>query len=165
MITTDVLEESMHLDPKTSRPERTPVFPTITKELKYDKEGKCLNAFEIISRPETLRMAYEMIKSKPGNMVIGTDNVTLDGINQNWFAETSKSLKNESYKFKPARRVHIPKPNGKMRPLGISSPRDKIIQQAVKIVLECVLDPKFSENSHGFRPNRGCHTALREIRR
>jgi retron-type reverse transcriptase len=51
-----------------------------------------------------------------------------------------------------------------MRPLGISSPRDKIIQQSVKIVLELVLEPKFSNLSHGFRPLRGCHTALREIR-
>lgn len=105
-----------------------------------------------------------MIKSNSGNMVEGTDYTTLDGIDRKWFDETSMKLRNESYKFKPARRVYIPKANGKMRPLGISSPRDKIIQQSTKIVLELVLEPRFSHFSHGFRPIRGCHSALREIR-
>lgn len=97
-------------------------------------------------------------------MVRGSDKATLDGISETWFTQTSKELKEEKYSFKPARRVYIPKANGKMRPLGISSPRDKIVQQAVKMVLEIILEPKFLDSSHGFRPNRGCHTALREIR-
>jgi nicotine oxidoreductase len=97
-------------------------------------------------------------------MVEGTDNITLDGIDRDWFEKTSKELRNESFKFNPARRVWIPKANGKKRPLGISSPRDKIIQQSTKMVLEVILEPKFSDHSHGFRPRRGCHSALREIR-
>ena len=117
-----------------------------------------------MSDPQVLRFAYEMIKSNPGNMVKGIDDETLDGINLNWFEETSLNLRNESFKFRPARRVYIPKLNGKMRPLGISSPKDKIIQQATRLVMELILEPKFSNLSHGFRPSRGCHTALREIR-
>ncbi len=97
-------------------------------------------------------------------MVKGVDIETLDGIDITWFKEVSQKLRNESFQFRPARRVYIPKPNGKLRPLGISSPRDKIIQQATRLVLEIILEPTFSDHSHGFRPSRGCHTALREIR-
>lgn len=61
--------------------------------------------------------------------------------------------------------MYIPKPSGKKRPLGIAGPRDKIIQQSLKLILEHILEPHFSEFSHGFRPNRSCHTALREIRK
>lgn len=126
--------------------------------------GKCINAFQILSDPNILYQAYNTIKSKPGNMVHGTDKKTLDGINKKWFESTSTALINESYKPKPVRRVYIPKANGKMRPLGIGSPRDKIILQAILFILEIVLEPKFSDLSHGFRPNRGCHTALRQVR-
>ncbi len=97
-------------------------------------------------------------------MVRGTDKKTFDGLSEVWFVNTHKELMNESYRPKPSRRVYIPKPNGKLRPLGIASPRDKIIQQSMKLVLEYIIEPKFRNSSHGFRPNRGCHTALREIR-
>lgn len=136
----------------------------IESRLEFDKEGKCTNVFKLLTDPVILKIAYEKIKSNSGNMVFGVDKETLDGINEEWFHETSKNLRNESFKFRPARRVYIPKPDGKMRPLGISSPRDKIIQQAAKMVLELILEPKFSYLSHGFRPRRGCHSALREIR-
>lgn len=130
----------------------------------FDSNNKCTNAFKLITSVECLRAAYIDLKSKPGMMVKGIDEITLDGINEEWFEKTSRELIREQYQFKPVRRVHIPKANGKMRPLGIGSPRDRIIQQAMKIVMESVLEPPFSDMSHGFRPNRGCHTALKEIR-
>lgn len=136
----------------------------IRRQLVYNSQGKCINAFQILSSPEILRRAYETIKSKPGNMTPGADRETLDGISNTWIANTSQDLIHESYQPNPARRVYIPKPNGKKRPLGVSSPKDKIVQQAMKLVLEIVLEPKFSNLSHGFRPGRGCHTALREVR-
>lgn len=111
-----------------------------------------------------LKLSYESLKSNPGNMVPGTDKETFDGLNNEWFKKMHENLILESYAPKPARRVYIPKPNGKERPLGIAGPRDKIIQQSLKMILEYVLEPKFSELSHGFRPNKSCHTALREIR-
>lgn len=132
--------------------------------MKFDSEGKCINAFEILSSVKVLIIAYNSIKSKPGNMTEGIDANTLDGIDMRWFVETNKALVRESWQPQPTRRVYIPKPNGKMRPLGISSPRDKIVQQAMRLTLETILEPKFSNLSHGFRPDRGCHTALKEVR-
>lgn len=140
-------------------------YTEFRKQLKFDKDGRCLNAFTIAASPDTLKLGYDLIKSNPGNMVRGSDQQTLDGISRSWFAESSKMLREEKYRFKPARRVYIPKPNGKKRPLGISSPRDKVIQQSLKLVLEEILEPKFSEYSHGFRPSRGCHSALAHIRK
>lgn len=97
-------------------------------------------------------------------MVPGTDKITLDGLTGEWINNTAEEIKKERYSPKPARRVYIPKANGKMRPLGIASPRDKVIQQAVLFVLTAIFEPLFLDSSHGFRPNRGCHTALRQVR-
>lgn len=136
----------------------------LRSKIKFDEQGKCTNAYELLSDPMTLVLAYESIKSKPGNMTPGSTKETLDGITQQWFFETSEKLKKESYVPKPARRVYIPKANGKMRPLGISPPRDKIVQQAMRLVMEEILEPKFHDSSYGFRPKRGCHGALKNIR-
>jgi len=137
----------------------------VREAIRRDGKGRCINAFEVLSDPRILRDAYETIKGNPGNMVRGTDHITLDGISEEWFEAASRNLRRESYRPKPARRVYIPKPNGKLRPIGISSPRDKIVQQAMRIVLEVILEPTFSDSSHGFRPGRGCHSALNEIRK
>jgi group II intron reverse transcriptase/maturase len=140
------------------------VYWAIKSRLHFDSEGRCLNAFKILSDPKILLMAYESIKSAPGNMVTGTDTETIDGINLEWFETMSKSLRKEEFRPRPARRTYIPKANGKMRPLGISSPRDKIVQQAMRMVMEHILEPKFLDCSHGFRPEKGCHTALKTVR-
>lgn len=132
--------------------------------LKYDDDGKCNNIFAVLSRVESLSDAYETIKNKSGNMVPGSTEETLDGISREWFKETAHKLTSESFSPAPSRRVYIPKANGKMRPLGIGSPRDKIIQQSMRIALEMILEPKFLNSSHGFRPKRGCHTALSQVR-
>ena len=74
-------------------------------------------------------------------------------------------MKDRNFKFKPSLRDFIPKANGKMRPLGIPSPKDKIVQQAIKMIIESVYEPIFLETSHGFRPGRSTITALYEVRK
>lgn len=128
------------------------------------KQGK-IREYSLIHNKNFLKMAYYRIKSKPGNMTSGADLETLDGISSSWIDKTSESLKNQSFQFKPVRREFIPKANGKKRPLGIPSPRDKIIQEAMRAILEVIYEPVFLNSSHGFRPKRGCHTALKEISR
>jgi retron-type reverse transcriptase len=137
----------------------------MTRSLKTDERGRCTNAFKVLSNPGTLKLAYESIKSKSGNMVRGTDCETLDGLSKDWFHRTSKKLEKGIFQFRPVRRVNIPKPDGGgMRPLGVGSPRDKIVQQAMKMTMEHVLNPIFLDCSNGFRPKRGCHTALKKVR-
>jgi len=90
----------------------------------------------------------------------------LDKIDLEWFHNVSSKLKAGKYSFSPARRSYIPKPGNKkkMRPLTISSPRDKIVQKAILFILEAIYEPSFLDYSHGSRPGRGTHTALKYIK-
>lgn len=132
--------------------------------LMWDDDGKCTNAYRVLCKKEIIQAAYMRIKSEPGNLTPGQDKETLDGISENWFKDTISNLIKEKFVFRPTRRVYIPKANSKMRPLGVGSPRDKIIQEAFRAILEQVLENKFSDKSHGFRPKRGSHSALAQIR-
>ena len=119
----------------------------------------------IVAYPEVLILAYETINSNPGSATPGVDAQTLDGIDLNWVQSTSKLLLAGKYKFKAARRVYIPKKGtNKKRPLYISSPRDKVVQQAMFLALNAIYEPSFLEVSHGARPGRGTHTALKSIK-
>jgi group II intron reverse transcriptase/maturase len=119
--------------------------------------------YHLLYNPTLHVMAYERLKSKPGNMTEGTDGKTLDGMSIEIIQATIELLKTESYQPTPVRRVYIPKQNGKQRPLGVPSPRDKIVQECVRLILEAIYEPTFHENSHGFRPGRSCHTALKDM--
>ena len=119
--------------------------------------------YNILCDPYFLQYAYNSIKSKPGNMTQGINPETLDGLNWEWFIETSESLKQEKFAFKPGRRIYVDKSNGEKRPLTIAPPRDKIVQAGIKIILNAIYEPVFLECSHGFRPNKSCHTALKFI--
>lgn len=121
------------------------------------------NLYSIVFNVDTLIYAYESIKSKPGNMTPGVTPETLDGISKEKILDLSKSLKDESFKFSPSRRVLIPKASGGTRPLSIASPKDKIVQEAMRMVLEAIYEPLFKDCSHGFRTGKGCHTALKDV--
>jgi len=131
----------------------------------YRKHRDSSNIYELIYDKDILFTAYQKVSKNKGAMTKGIDDITLDGISiQDYFNPLIKSLKDHSFKFKPSRREYIPKSNGKLRTLGIASPRDKIIQQAMVIILETVYEPLFSDHSHGFRHNHSTHTALKEIK-
>lgn len=126
------------------------------------ENGKFTGLYKTLATKETLIQAYHKIKSNPGNMTPGTDDTTLDGFSLKAVEDMEQSLRNETFQFKPVRREYIPKKNGKMRPLGVPSPRDKIIQEAMKSLLEAIYEPIFCYTSHGFRPYKGCHSALKQ---
>jgi group II intron reverse transcriptase/maturase len=127
--------------------------------------SKYVNLTEVLADVNFLQGAYQKIKSNQGVMAKGSGFETLDSLDYNWFYTTSKRLLDGSFQFRPARRVMIPKPNKpEKRSLTISNSKDKIVQQAMKMVLEIIYDGKFLDTSHGFRPYRGCHSALEMIR-
>lgn len=107
--------------------------------------------------------AYSRIYANAGTTTAGVDEVTLDGMSKKRIGDIIQKVKTETYKWQPVRRSYIPKANGKRRPLGIPSGDDKLVQTAMKLLLETYYEPRFSSRSHGFRPNRGCHTALTQI--
>lgn len=101
-----------------------------------------------------------------GNKATGIDQITKQMYNENLgmnIEKLERKLKNKSYKPTPAKRVYIPKANGKMRGLAIAIYEDKIVQLALKKIVEAIFEPKFPENMYGFRPNKGCHEAIKGL--
>lgn len=114
---------------------------------------------------EFYKKAYAKIYAKPGNMTKGTDGNTIDGFSLDKVQKLIESLKDESYKPVPVRRVLIDKKNStKKRPLGIPAFYDKLVQEILRSILEAIYEPNFAETSHGFRPNKSCHTALIQVK-
>jgi len=131
------------------------------------RQGKRINGlFRLLSSPLLWEMAYEQIAPNKGALTPGVNPTnTLDGFSLEGMERIIAAVMDGSYRFSPARRQYIPKANGKKRPLGIPTADDKLVQAAVKILLEHIYEPIFSDQSHGFRRGRSCHTALTEIRR
>jgi group II intron reverse transcriptase/maturase len=130
------------------------------------RQGKRINGlFRLLDGPELWQKAYEEIAQNQGALTPGSTSNTLDGFSLERVENIIRAIKEGRYQFAPVRRIHIPKPNGKTRPLGIPTADDKLVQAAVKLLLELVYEPVFSDHSHGFRRQRSCHTALDQIRR
>src|SRR6266478_6673793 len=108
-------------------------------------------------------LAYGNIYSNKGAMTPGASAETADGMSEGKIEEITELMRHERYRFSPARRVYIPKKNGRLRPLGLPSWSDKLAGEVVRLLLEAIYEPQFSRWSHGFRRNHGCHTALRDI--
>jgi retron-type reverse transcriptase len=108
--------------------------------------------------------AYQKLRSKHGSMTPGITPTTLDGMSFEEIIGIINSLRNESFKFSAGRLKNIPKGVGLgSRPLVVGNPRDKLVQEVIRMVLEAIYEPLFHENSYGFRPDRSCHSALRAI--
>lgn len=112
---------------------------------------------------ELYLLAYGRIYANKGAMTAGVTPETADGMSLGRIDRIITAMRHERYRFRPVRRVHIPKKNGKTRPLGMPTWSDKLVGEVVRLLLEAYYEPRFSDRSHGFRPGRGCHTALREV--
>ena len=108
-------------------------------------------------------LAYGNVYSNQGALTPGASRETADGMSEAEITRIIGLMRQEKYRFSPARRVYIPKKNGKLRPLGLPSWADKLAGEVVRLLLEAYYEPQFSGHSHGFRKGRGCHTALREV--
>jgi RNA-directed DNA polymerase len=130
------------------------------------KQGKRVNGlFRLLENPGLWQQAYGNIYANAGAATKGVDEVTMDGFSMERVANLIELLKEGRYHPKPVRRAYIPKANGKQRPLGIPSGDDKLVQEVARIILEQIYEPVFSDRSHGFRPNKSCHTALKQVER
>jgi group II intron reverse transcriptase/maturase len=109
--------------------------------------------------------AYGRLYRNAGAMTRGVTAETVDGMSEAKITSIIDRIRHERYRWTPVRREYIPKANGKMRPLGIPVWSDKLLQEVMRSILEAYYEPQFSENSHGFRPQHGCHTALADIQR
>jgi group II intron reverse transcriptase/maturase len=119
--------------------------------------------YRLLFKRELFLLAYGNLYAKAGAMTPGSTDETVDGMSLRKIDRIIEALRTERYRWTPVRRVYIPKSTGKRRPLGLPTWSDKLVQEVIRLILDAYYDPQFSPASHGFRPGRGCHTALREI--
>ena len=130
-----------------------------------DSSYKFERLYRILFNEELFYVAYQKIASNEGSTTKGSDGRSIDEMSLARIETLIASLKDESYQPHPSRRVHIPKKNGKTRPLGIPAFEDKLVQEVVRMILEAIYEGHFETTSHGFRPKRSCHTALLHIQK
>lgn len=128
------------------------------------KGGKWFSLIDKVWAPKTLAMAWAKVRANRG--AAGVDGVSVERFaagSEAYLAELSAELKGGTYRPQPVRRVEIPKGDGRTRPLGIPAVKDRIVQTAVKLVIEPIFEAQFLAGSYGFRPGRGCKDALRQV--
>jgi retron-type reverse transcriptase len=123
----------------------------------------CNELYRQMFNPGLYLLAYGRIYANQGAMTPGASAETADGMSEDKIHKICEAMRAERYRFSPARRTYIPKKNGKMRPLGMPTWSDKLVGEVVRLLLEAYYEPTFSDHSHGFRPGRGCHTALTDV--
>jgi group II intron reverse transcriptase/maturase len=123
----------------------------------------CTELYRQLFNPSLYELAHGRIYANHGAMTPGADGETADGMSLARTGRIIDALRHERYRFAPVKRVYIPKKSGKLRPLGLPSWSDKVVGEVIRLLLEAYYEPRFSGRSHGFRPGRGCHTALREV--
>jgi group II intron reverse transcriptase/maturase len=123
----------------------------------------CNELYRQLFNPQLYLLAYGRIYSNKGAMTPGATGETVDGMSLGKIDRIIDAMRHERYRFSPVRRIYIPKPNGNLRPLGVPSWSDKLVGEVMRLLLEAYYEPQFSDRSYGFRPGRGCHTALRDV--
>jgi group II intron reverse transcriptase/maturase len=119
--------------------------------------------YPLLYNPNLYLRAYARLYPNKGAMTPGTTPETVDGMSRAKIEQLIDDLRHERFRWTPVRRVHIPKKNGKLRPLGLPTWTNKLLQEVLRSIMEAYFDVQFSDRSHGFRPGRGCHTALSTI--
>ena len=119
--------------------------------------------YRLLFNPQLYLLAYGRIDANHGAMTPGADGETADGMSLTGIRRIIEALRHERFRSQPVKRAYIPKKNGKMRPLGLPSWPDKLVGEVIRLLLEAYYEPRFSGCSHGFRPRRGCHTALTDV--
>jgi len=122
------------------------------------------DVYRQLFNPDMYLRAYAKLYKNEGAMTPGITEETVDGMSQAKIARIIETIRYERWRWTPVQRVEIPKSNGKPRPLGMPTWSDKMVQEVIRSILEAYYEPQFSKHSHGFRPKRGCHTALTDIR-
>jgi len=123
------------------------------------------NIYRILYNPNLYLRAYAKLYANTGAMTPGTTEETVDGMSVAKITSIIDELRQERYRWSPVKRAYIPKKNKKKRPLGLPSWSDKLLQEVIRSILEAYYELQFSDYSHGFRPKRGCHTALKTIQK
>ena len=141
------------------------ILARISQNSSKNKEEVFTRLYRYLLRPDIYYEAYRNLYANSGAETKGVNEDTADGFSEAKINHIIKSLETETYQPKPARRTYIQKSNGKMRPLGIPSFDDKLIQEVVRLILESIYEPTFSDYSHGFRINKSCHTALKYVQK
>jgi group II intron reverse transcriptase/maturase len=140
------------------------ILTKLYQKSKEDHDFKFRRLYRNLFNNDFYLTAYAKIYATEGNMTKGIDGKTIDGFSMIKIQSIISKMKCERYKPKAVRRTYIPKKNGKMRPLGIPTFDDKLVQEVLRQILQAIYEPIFKDNSHGFRPYRNCHTALFQIK-
>ena len=142
------------------------ILERISKNSADHKDGVYTRLYRYLLREDSYYTAYKNLYANKGASTKGIDDDTADGFGEDYVRKIICELKDLTYKPKPVRRKYIPKQTGnKMRPVGIPAFRDKLVQEVIRMYLEAIYEPLFSDRSHGFRPKRSCHSALEQIKR
>ena len=143
------------------------ILAKISKNSKTNKEEVFTRLYRYLLRPDIYHIAYKNLYANGGAGTLGINKDTADGFSEVKIIKIIEKLTNETYQPSPVRRTYIEKKsgNGKKRPLGIPTFTDKLVQEVLRMILEAVYEPTFSDCSHGFRPKRSCHTALKSLKK